>query len=167
MSIEVRRYKKGECIAFNSKNENYILSNMYCCKLRVNNNVFYGVDCYYYYALAQLVNDNKLAKDILNCKGVCACFDAKRIFQKRYKDFENDIDIKVRFQFIKEGIRIKATQCDEFRKELIESGNKDLVEFAWWGDSLWGCELKGNEYIGVNACGRIMMSVREEIINNI
>ena len=89
------------------------------------------------------------------------------MFQKRYKDFENEVDIKLRFQFIKEGIRLKASQCDEFKKILIDSGNKNLVEFAWWGDTLWGCVLKGDEYVGVNACGRLMMSVRNEIINEI
>lgn len=161
--MELRRYKKGDCIVYNSKNENYILSNMYCCKLRVDNMVFGGVDCYYYWRLARLVGDEKIEKDIINCKGVCACFEAKRLFQKKYKDFENEVDIKLRFKFIKEGIRLKASQCDEFRNLLINSGNKDLVEFAPWGDTLWGCVLKGDEYVGVNACGRLMMSVREEI----
>ena len=65
MSIEERSYKKGDCIAYNSKNENYILSNMYCCKLVVSNNVFYGVDCYYFYKLAELYEDNKLTTDLL------------------------------------------------------------------------------------------------------
>lgn len=164
MSIEERSYKKGDCIAYNSKNENYILSNMYCCKLVVSNNVFYGVDCYYFYKLAELYEDNKLMNDILNCRGVFACFEAKRKFQKKYN--ENEVDKKIRFQFIKEGLRLKASQCVEFRYILINSGNKDLVEYAPWGDTLWGCVLKGDEYIGVNACGRLMMSVRDELINN-
>lgn len=164
MSVEERRYKKDDCIAYNSKNEHFILSNMYCCKLRVDNNVFYGVDCYYYWCLARLVGDEKLEKDIIKCKGVCACFEAKRKFQKKFN--ENEVDKKIRFHFIKEGLRLKVSQCVEFRDILINSSNKNLVEYAPWGDTLWGCVLKGDEYIGVNACGRLMMSVRDELINN-
>ena len=61
-------------------------------------------------------------------------------------------------------LEIKYEQCDEFRKVIDSSWGKDLVEDAPW-DSEFGAmwHKEHNAYVGKNACGRLMMAVREKL----
>lgn len=50
----------------------------------------------------------------------------------------------------------------ELGKMLIDTGNEELVEGNWWNDVYWGV-CNG---VGENNLGKILMRVREKIINN-
>lgn len=99
---------------------------------------------------------------ILKCKGVNGNFQAKQISEKN-KDKIDIIDSKARYDILFKCIKLKAEQCELFKKKLIESRGKYLVEFAWWGDKEYGCVLEDGIFRGKNACGRLMMKVREEL----
>jgi ribA/ribD-fused uncharacterized protein len=46
------------------------------------------------------------------------------------------------------------------RKQLLDTGDQELIELNTWGDSFWGqCPLG----VGENWLGKILMQVREEI----
>ena len=49
----MREYKVEECVAFNSYNENYVLSNMYPCDIVYDGIKFYGVDHLFHFLLFQ------------------------------------------------------------------------------------------------------------------
>ncbi len=159
--MEERKYKKDECITFNSYNENCIFSNMYPCVIKYNDKNFQGVDVLFHWLLAQHLNDVELMDKIEKCKGVNACYKAKKLFDEKHKDVE--IDFKIKKTFLLDCLRHKEKCCMDFSLQLFESGDKPLVEYAFWGDTLFGAVERGNEYVGVNACGRLMMQVRKEI----
>ena len=54
---------------------------------------------------------------------------------------------------------VTITNC----RRLIETGDADLVETNWWGDTFWGQSLDGS---GENNLGKILMSVRANILES-
>jgi ribA/ribD-fused uncharacterized protein len=65
---------------------------------------------------------------------------------------------KVKDQIMLELIRIKFEDpC--YRIKLLATGDSELIEGNWWGDTYWG--VCGG--IGKNKLGKILMQVREEI----
>lgn len=153
-------YLKENSIAFNSKNENFILSNLYPCTINYNGNLFCGVDHLYFYLLYFKHPD--IQKKIKNCNGVCGNFNAKKIGDS-HSELIKDIKDHQKVNLIKKVIRLKYQQNQHCKDYLLNTGNKELVEFAYWGDSFWGCTLKDNKFIGENNTGKILMEIREEL----
>ena len=60
------------------------------------------------------------------------------------------------------GLRKKFTD-PELRSLLLATGDEELIEGNYWGDTYWGV-CNG---IGQNKLGKLLMQVREEIKNNI
>ena len=53
----------------------------------------------------------------------------------------------------------KKFEDKHLRKKLLDTGDKELVEFNWWGDKFWGvCED-----VGKNNLGKLLMKLRGEI----
>lgn len=57
---------------------------------------------------------------------------------------------------------VEKFQFPVLRKKLLETGDQELVEGNWWGDTFWGV-CNG---IGQNMLGKLLMEVREEIRND-
>lgn len=69
----------------------------------------------------------------------------------------NDVKDDVMYFVVKE----KFTQNLDIQKKLIETGDEELVEGNWWGDTYWGvCNGKG-----LNKLGKILMQVRSKLIS--
>lgn len=156
-------YSTDNTIAFNSYNEHFILSNMYPCTLLYKGLTFYGVDHLYHYLLF-FRNSEVQTKIMKKCKGINANFQAKKISQEN-EELIKDITPRQRHNLLKKCIQLKAQQCRQFKEYLTGTGDKNIVEFAWWGDSEYGCILKNNKYIGENITGKILEEIRKEIIN--
>lgn len=46
-------------------------------------------------------------------------------------------------------------------KDLITTGNAELIEGNWWGDSFWGvCRGKGQNHLG-----KMLMAIRAELVS--
>ena len=152
---EIRRYKLDEVITFSSRmkgTDGFVLSNMYTCTLCWNGMKFNSLEQLYSYFMFDGKPD--VQDEIMECK---TSFDVKRICKK----YGNGKDS---FKVLEWCMRLKYEQCSEFRRILEESGDKVLVEYAEWGDVIYGCCKYGdNGLIGQNGCGRIMMKVREDM----
>lgn len=73
---------------------------------------------------------------------------------KLRKDWE-----QVKDQVMYDCVKDKFTRNPELGKKLVETGDDELIEGNWWGDTYWGvCEG-----VGQNKLGKILMRVREEI----
>lgn len=153
-------YKKDECIDFNSYNENFILSNMYPCSIEYKGDLFCGVDHLYYYLLYFQHPD--IQRKIKKCNGVCGNFNAKKIGDSN-SELIKDIKDHQKVNLIKKVIRLKYQQNQHCKNYLLNTGNKELVEFAYWGDTFWGCVLKDDNFIGENNTGKILMEIRDEL----
>ena len=157
----MREYNVNESLAFNSYNENYVFSNMYPCSIEYDGIKFCGVDHLFHYLLFDGHKD--IQSKILKCNGVNGNFQTKTLCKKYEEELLGNVDNKIKYEILYKCLKLKSEQCELFRKLLIESKGKNLVEFAWWGDKEFGCVLKDGKFIGKNACGRLMMKVREEL----
>lgn len=53
----------------------------------------------------------------------------------------------------------KFTRHDHLRRKLLDTGNAELLETNWWGDTYWGvCRGAGTNYLG-----KLLMSVRKQL----
>lgn len=66
---------------------------------------------------------------------------------------EDKVDIMYRL------VRQKFRQHNTLSEWLLETGDEELIEGNWWGDTCWGvCNGVGENYLG-----RVLMKVREEL----
>lgn len=66
--------------------------------------------------------------------------EAKRL-NKRYKPRDNwdKVKLKIMLKLLR-----RKFKHEEYRKLLIDTGNQQLIEGNWWGDTYWGiCKGKG------------------------
>lgn len=51
----------------------------------------------------------------------------------------------------------------ELRKLLLATGDAPLLEGNNWSDRIWGCEMVGGQWKGMNKLGEILMRIRNEL----
>lgn len=67
----------------------------------------------------------------------------------------NDIKVDVMYQIVKD----KFFRNPELRVKLLNTGDLELIEGNYWGDTFWGvCNGKGENHLG-----KILMRVRKEL----
>ncbi len=54
---------------------------------------------------------------------------------------------------------------EPFRSKLIKTGTQNIVEGNYFGDIIWGVDLKYTPNIGENHLGRMIMKIREDLIS--
>ncbi|QOR62937.1 NADAR family protein [Sulfurovum indicum] len=70
-----------------------------------------------------------------------------------------------RIKIMKWCIRVKLAQnWDRFSKVLLSTNSLAIVEDSH-KDEFWGAKFNGETFVGVNALGRLLMELREEIKN--
>lgn len=67
-------------------------------------------------------------------------------------------DIKV--NIMRQCLMQKFSDID-LRKKLLDTGDEELVEGTYWGDTFWGVDLKTGE--GKNMLGQLLMEERNRI----
>lgn len=64
-----------------------------------------------------------------------------------------DIKIRIMESLVRQKFRDK-----ELKEKLLATGNEELIEGNWWGDTFWGvCRGEGHNHLG-----KILMKTREE-----
>ncbi len=87
---------------------------------------------------------------------------AKRISRKYQNETRQDWD-NIRFKVMKLCIELKLIQhYHKFSTVLISTKNKNIVEYSD-KDKIWGASNEKDQFIGVNAQGRLLMEIREKI----
>ena len=155
-----RIYNASSSLAFNSHNENFVLSNMYPCRLVYNDKVFQSAEQLFHWLL--FTENKDIQNKILKCSGVCNAYKVKKLCEENKHLIDKDYKEK-KYKCLLEALQVKYNQCKEFSTILKNNMDKELVEFAYWGDTEWGCtqDKVTHNYVGKNACGRLMMKVRE------
>lgn len=64
----------------------------------------------------------------------------------------------IKFSLMERGLRAKF-MIPELREKLLATGEEELVEGNWWGDTCWGV-CNG---VGENNLGKLLMKIREEL----
>jgi len=69
----------------------------------------------------------------------------------------------IKYDVMREGLRQKF-QDKTFMNLLKSTGNKQIIEWTWWGDKIWGMSDKDSK--GANALGKLLMELRETTDTN-
>lgn len=171
MSKEIKevRYEKDKVILFNSYSRigTEVLSNLHICRLEYDGKVFNSSEQLFYWL--RLYGYVEYQEELLRCE---TPKDVKKKGSEYMKMLGVVEDLERDVQLLRLAIRIKYNCCEEFRKFLYNHPNTPIVEYAWWGDTTYGCvdedeRLKYNWTIGIvrgkNVCGRIIKGVRDEM----
>jgi ribA/ribD-fused uncharacterized protein len=91
---------------------------------------------------------------------------AKKISNK-YKDrFSRPDWAKVQTKIMRWALEIKLSQnWDKFSEILKQTHNLPIVEYSL-DDKIWGAKPDGDNLIGINALGRLLMQLRESYVLN-
>lgn len=64
-----------------------------------------------------------------------------------------------KYKFMKELVEYKFWMHDELKEKLLLTGDSEIIEGNWWGDTYWGvCNGKGENHLG-----RLLMRIRDDI----
>jgi hypothetical protein len=169
----VREYKIDNSIYFNSKFGERVLSNMYPCRLEYEGEVYRSVEELFYVLLyREQIRKTKACSNAFDCKKVYKAFvqDDKKSNGESNAAYEQRLREKLmeEYRIIHICHQVKFQQFKPFRDIIINSGDKDIVEWCYWiydqridTFGSYKDEEKGL-FVGINACGRSMMKVRDE-----
>lgn len=156
---QFRTYKQKECISFAKVNASYGgLHNMSLqYPLQVNGNNIYSSE--HIYQALRFPDYPEIQKKVLEPK---SAFTSKLVMKEHISFSRNDWnDVKV--PIMKWCLMLKLLQnWENFGQLLLSTGNKNIVEYSK-KDDFWGAKHIGYNLIGVNALGRLLMGIREEI----
>lgn len=127
------------------------LSNFYDSPI-VEDRITYPTNEHYFQAMKTM--DSKQRQEIAACD---TPGKAKKLGRKVFlrPDWE-----EVKLGVMETGLRMKFSDPDLANK-LIATGNEELIEGNWWGDTYWGvC----ND-VGENHLGKLLMKIRSELVN--
>lgn len=167
-SINEIRYEKSGVILFNSYSKigTEVLSNLHLCRMEYEGKVFNSSEQLFYWL--RLSGYAEYQEELLRCKTPKEVKKKGTEYMKRLgivDDIERDV------QLLRLAIRVKYNCCVEFKKFLDNHPNTSFVEYAWWGDTTYGCidedsrlkyDWSKGAVRGKNICGRIIKGVRDE-----
>lgn len=64
-----------------------------------------------------------------------------------------------KFQIMKEGLALKFLCHKDLAEKLVATGDAQLIEGNWWGDTTWGV-CNG---VGKNHLGKLLMEIRGDL----
>jgi len=170
-----REYKIENSVYFNSKFGEKVLSNMYPCRLEYEGVVYHSVEQMFYALLYQeLLKKNMECGNAFEVKEMYKTYVMEKKASKLWGETNEDVKrrdwerLMFHYRIIHKCHQVKFQQFKPFRDIIINSGDKDIVEWCYWihnntidGFGTYRDEEKGL-FIGGNACGRSMMAVRQE-----
>lgn len=178
VGFEPRLYRRKDIVLYNSykKDGTGVMSNFYPCQIEYEGKIFNSAEQLLFYKDATKWGDCyeeqfDILMEIMNCE--CGR-DVKNNY--KVKRFDKKIDERKESVLGKRGalidgwencyecMKLKYRDCPEFREVLKKYSDKIIVEDSFWGDNFAGClwDNSFGMYKGLNACGRAMMRVRRE-----
>ena len=145
-----------------------LFSQWHMCQIVENGIKFKSAEHYMMYQKAILFNDLDSAEKILQSYSPR---EAKALGRK-VKNFDSDEWMKVCQNYMYKGCYAKFTQNKELKKQLLDTGDKTLVEASPF-DSIWGIKLDANDlraqnketWQGTNWLGEILTKIKNELKN--
>jgi predicted NAD-dependent protein-ADP-ribosyltransferase YbiA (DUF1768 family) len=170
-----RTYEIENSIYFNSKYGEKVLSNMYPCKLVHDGEVYNSVEQMFHALLYKmLLEKNMECKNAFECKEMYKTYVLEKKESKLWGETSDDVKKRERqrlmeeYRIIHKCHQVKFQQFKPFRDIIINSGDKDIVEWCYWLQNkefdtfgTYKDEEKGI-FSGGNICGRSMMECRKE-----
>ena len=133
----------------------YFLSNFYPCSVAYKGIVYPSSEHAFVAAKSSDVRDHEYIATIPTAG------KAKQYGKRLILHFDWD---NIRVDIMRDIVRIKFSSNDDLREALINTGNEQLVEGNYWGDTFWGQSPVGT---GQNNLGKILMEIRYEKLHSI
>ncbi len=162
MTLSIRTYQKYSCITFKStKGKNGALSNMAPgFPITIDGTLIRTSEALY--QALRFPNNPEIQKEIIRYSSPIS---AKKYGRTRLELSRPDWNSN-RFKIMKFCIELKLYQnMEKFSKALLDTKHLDIVEFTD-KDKVWGAVDEGNNYVGTNALGRLLMELREKLKEN-
>ena len=106
--------------------------------------------------------NKKIQKRIIEASNGYSSKLISRKYTKRTRDDWYDVNVRIMYWCL----RVKLIQnINVFGQLLIDTGTKDIVEHSY-KDAFWGAKLKDGYYVGNNILGKLLMRLRERLLEN-
>jgi ribA/ribD-fused uncharacterized protein len=161
--LEKRIYKPNEVISFRKTNEEFGgLSNMASGYSIFVNNIIIPSSEHLYQAMRYSLYP-EIQHEIISQDNAMKA----KIISNKYKEKYSRADWdKIQIRVMRWALQIKLSQnWDSFSSLLAKTGQKQIVEYSV-KDKIWGAIPQGDELVGVNALGRLLMEMREKYITS-
>jgi hypothetical protein len=155
-----RTYLQTDAIAFQKTTAEFGgLSNM-AAGYSVNINDVIIPSAEHLYQACRFPDHLQIQLDIINEPNP---MKAKWISRAKINNTRKDWD-QVRFKIMQWVLEVKLSQnWDSFGKLLLDTNDKPIVELTPH-DKVWGAVKDGENFVGVNALGRLLMYVRDRYV---
>ena len=178
MNTEIKKYPIADSIGFSSRRGVRVLRNMDdSCKL-----YYQGVEYNSVEQLFHVLVYKKVAELAMKCKNGKEVKRLNNLYMKDedYRWDSDEVRKRKRQQYYQDMYdllhichRVKFQCNEEFRKVILGSGDKYLVEDCHWLDGtrtrgeLYGTrrDEKNGVFVGRNICGQSLMQLRDEVTN--
>lgn len=164
------KYSYSQYIFFWSEKNTYgFMSNFYPCTFKENSYTYNCSEQYFMKKKQELFDptNEQLANAIMNTS------DPKEIkkYGRAVKNYNETIWNTHRFNAMLNANKLKFSSNPNLREQLLETGNKILVEASPY-DNIWGIgldkkdalTLEPDKWPGQNLLGKVLMEVRDEFI---
>jgi len=145
----VNEHNSGNIRWFNGADD--ILSNLYDCPIFSQGYAFSGLESLFQWRKARIMRDFQAANDIVEAKSAYVAMKIGITIQCDWRWFN------VMFDVMLDCARVKAQQCEEFRQELIRTGDMSIHENT--DNPIWGARARHQ----CNGMGKVLEVVRDEI----
>jgi len=151
----------NSCVIYKTKDTYGGLSNMASgYSIIVNNTVFKTSEALY--QICKFPKYPDIQKEIVNSKSPMT---AKMKTKKHSELVRKDWD-KIKVSIMRWCLQLKlCNNFDKFSSLLLITNNKPIVEHSN-KDKYWGAKKENDKLVGINALGRLLMELREKIIEN-
>jgi len=159
---------KSSMIGFFHENEEYgCFSNWYPAEFDYAGMHFANSEQFMMYHKVLMFHKYELAEQIMGTGDPAKC---KKIAGQKFSEFDPELWEKTCVAIVKRGVKAKFTQNEDILKILLSTGNSLLAECSPF-DKKWGIGIDINDpdrfviarWKGKNLLGRILMTVREEL----
>ena len=176
MNTDIKKYPIEESIGFSSKRGVTVLSNMdKSCKLKYLGVEYNSVEQMFHVLIYRMMEERAMkcrnGKEVkllnnLYMKDLDSRWDSYDERKKKREQYYQDM-----YDLLHICHQVKFQYNEEFRKVILESGDKYLVEDCHWLDGtrtrgeLYGTRRddKNGVFVGRNICGQSLMELRDEI----
>lgn len=129
----------------------HFLSNFYICEIEYKGLTFSSVEAAF--QAEKCLNEEDKRKFT-----ALSPFEAKRLGRRIKMRSDWDYPINYRLQVMEDLLRIKFSE-PYLQKELLATGDAELIECNTWNDCYWGvCKGRGENHLG-----KLLMKIRNEV----
>lgn len=158
-------YPKSECVTIHKVKEEWgVFCNFAKTPIEIDGVVFKSSEHLFQF---MKFKDPAVVSNIMKgvtCKGK-RCYEIKKTAKSYEKEFRREDWGSMIVDAMKFSLQTKYEQCEEFRTMLKKSEGHYIVEdqscFPKKNADAWGVKLIGEEYVGPNLLGRLLMELRE------